>query len=147
MIPAPRRAGATATSSRCGATSHRGGIRRWSFALAAALFALVLSLPHLFALYETSFVQKGVASAVVAATGALGITKASVLLTVRGRLDQWSQLLWNRALAQRVVEATLTLDVVLPPPGRERRIGAAVPERVGRRIRRRAAARPQPAHS
>ena len=83
----------------------------------------------------------------MAIAGAIGITKASVLLTVRGRLDQWSELLWNRALAQRVIEATLTLDVVLPPPGREQRIRAAVPQRVGRRLRRRAAAGPQPAHS
>ena len=86
--------------------------------------------------------RTGLASALVAIAGAIGITKASVLLTVRGRVDQWSELLWNRALAQKVVEATLTLDVVLPPPVRERRIGAAVPERVGRRFRRPAAARP-----
>ena len=90
--------------------------------------------------------RTGVASALVAIAGAVGITKASVLLTVRGRLDQWSELLWNRALAQKVVEATLTLDVVLPPPARERRIGAGVPERVGR-VTRRAAASPRPAHS
>ena len=118
--------------------------RRWSVALGAALFALAIALPHLISLYETGFVRTSVASGIVAVAGAVGITKASVLLTVRGRLDQWSELLWDRALSQKVVEATLTLDVVLPPPARERRIGAAVPERVGRRIRRRAAA-PQPA--
>jgi hypothetical protein len=118
--------------------------RRWSVALGAALFALAIALPHLISLYETGFVRTGVASGVVAIAGAVGITKASVLLTVRGRLDQWSELLWNRALAQKVVEATLTLDAVLPAPARERRIGAAVPERVGQRIRRRAGA-PQPA--
>jgi hypothetical protein len=121
--------------------------RRWSIVLGAALFALAISLPHLIDLYETGFVRTGLASALVAVAGAVGITKASVLLTVRGRLDQWSELLWNRALAQRVVEATLTLDVVLPPPARERRLGAAVPERVGRRFRRPAGARPQPVRS
>jgi hypothetical protein len=57
----------------------------------------------------------------VAATGALGITKASVLLTVRGRLDQWSQLLWHRAVVQKVVDSTLTLDEVLPAPAPARR--------------------------
>ena len=119
--------------------------RRWSIALAAALFAVILALPHLIRVYETSFVQTGLASAVVAVAGAIGITRASVLLTVRGRLDQWSQLLWNRALAQKVVEATLTLDVVLPPPRRERRIGSAVPAQVRGRLRRSVAARPQPA--
>ncbi len=117
--------------------------RRWTIALAAALFALAIALPHLISLYETGFVRTGLASALVAVAGAVGITKASVLLTVRGRFDQWSEVLWNRALAQRVVEATLTLDGVLPPPAREQRIRAAVPQRV----KRRAAARPQPAHS
>jgi hypothetical protein len=57
----------------------------------------------------------------VAVTGALGITRASVLLTVRGRLDQWSQLLWQRAVVQKVVDRTLTLDEVLPPPESARR--------------------------
>ena len=118
--------------------------RRWTIALAAALFALAIALPHLISLYETGFVRTGLASALVAIAGAIGITKASVLLTVRGRFDQWSELLWNRALAQQVVEATLTLDVVLPPPGRERRI--APPCRsASAALKRRAAARPQPA--
>ena len=58
----------------------------------------------------------------LAGATALGLTKASVLLTVRGRLDQWSKLLWDRALAQKIVEATLTLDSVLPPPRRERSV-------------------------
>jgi hypothetical protein len=117
--------------------------RRWTVALGAALFALAIALPHLIDLYETGFVRTGLASALVAVAGVVGITKASVLLTVRGRVDQWSELLWNRALAQKVVEATLTLDSVLPPPARERRIRAAVPARV----RRPAAVRPQPARS
>ena len=95
--------------------------RRWSFVLAAALFVLVLALPHLISAYETGFVRTGLASALVAVAGAAGITKVSILLTVRGRLDQWAQLLWDRALVQRVVEATLTLDSVLPPPARRLR--------------------------
>ena len=95
--------------------------RRWSVVLGAALFALVLALPHLISAYETGFVRTGLASALVAIAGAVGITKVSILLTVRGRLDQWAQLLWDRALVQRVVEATLTLDSVLPPPARRMR--------------------------
>ena len=78
--------------------------RVYALALAAAAAGLVVAWPEL----------DGAASAVVAGAGALGLTKASLLLTVRGRLDQWSHLLWNRALAQRIVEATLTLDDVLP---------------------------------
>ena len=83
---------------------------------------LVLALPRLISAYETGFVQTGLASGLVAVAGAAGITRVSILLAVRGRLDQWAQLLWNRALAQKVVEATLTLDSVLPPPGRRARI-------------------------
>ena len=83
---------------------------------------LVLALPRLISVYETGFVQTGLASGLVAVAGAAGITRVSILLAVRGRLDQWAQLLWNRALAQRVVEATLTLDSVLPPPVRRARV-------------------------
>ena len=68
--------------------------------LAAAILALLLAWPHLSA----------AGSAIVAAAGALGITKASVLLTIRGRIDQWSTLLWERALAMKIVDVTLTLD-------------------------------------
>jgi hypothetical protein len=97
------------------------GYRRWAGVLAAAILALVLAWPYL----------SGASSAVVAAVGALGLTKASVLLTVRGRVDQWSKLLWERALAMRIVDATLTLDSVLPPPAHERRMRVAVPRRPG----------------
>ena len=123
--------------------------RRWALSLCAALFAVVMALPHLAGVYEKGVVQTGLASAVVAVAGALGITKASVLLTVRRRLDQWSELLWQRAIAQRVVEATLTLDAVLPPPRRERRgaVAAGAGERARRRMREWLAARLEPARS
>ena len=100
--------------------------RHWAFVLAAAVLAVVLAWPHL----------GDVSSALVAATGALGLTKASVLLTVRGRVDQWSSLLWERALAMKIVEATLVLDSVLPPPARERRIAVAMPRERLRRVAR-----------
>ena len=100
--------------------------RRWAVVLAAATLALLLAWPHL----------DHAASAILAAAGALGLTKASVLLTLRGRLDQWSRLLWDRALAQAIVDATLTLDAVLPAPARERRLGVAVrQERLRRGVR------------
>jgi hypothetical protein len=100
--------------------------RRWAVVLAVAILALLPAWPHL----------SGAGSAIVAAAGALGLSKASVLLTVRGRVDQWSKLLWERALAQRIVDATLTLDTVLPPPARERRIAVAVPHERLRRVLR-----------
>jgi hypothetical protein len=86
--------------------------RPWAVLLAAAVVAVWLRRHDL----------AGPASAVLAAATALGITKASVLLSVRGRLDQWSKLLWDRALAQKIVDVTLTLDTVLPPPVRGPRV-------------------------
>ena len=106
--------------------------RHWALLVAASVLAVALAWPHL----------GDVSSALVAATGALGLTKASLLLSVRGRVDQWSSLLWERALAMKIVEATLALDSVLPPPARERRIGVAVP-----RLSARVAARPQAART
>jgi hypothetical protein len=109
--------------------------RYWVVPLAAALFCLVLALPSLIRLYEQGVVETGAASAVVAVAGAFGITKASVLLTVRGRLDQWSHLLWNRAVVHKVVDVTLTLDAVLPPPAAERRLRVRMPSHLGRRVK------------
>ena len=91
--------------------------RRWAIVLAAAVLAGVAAWPYL----------DGVRTEVFAVATALGLTRASVLLSVRGRLDQWSRLLWDRALAQKIVEVTLTLDSVLPPPPRERRMRVKLP--------------------
>jgi hypothetical protein len=103
--------------------------RRWALVLAAVVLAGVAAWPYL----------EGVRTEVFAAATALGLTRASVLLSVRGRLDQWSRLLWDRALAQKIVEVTLTLDSVLPPPPRERRLRFRLPRLVSRRV----AGRPQ----
>jgi hypothetical protein len=85
--------------------------------VAAVVIAGVAAWPYL----------DGIRTEVLAAATALGLTRASVLLSVRGRLDQWSRLLWDRALAQKIVEVTLTLDSVLPPPPRERRLRVKLP--------------------
>lgn len=89
--------------------------RRWVVPLTAVLFTIVLLLPQLRDIYHRGIVETGLASAAVAAAGAIGLTKASVVLTVRSRLEQWSQLLWARALAHKVGEVTELLDTVLPP--------------------------------
>src|SRR5215213_6883395 len=101
--------------------------RRWALVVAG-----VAAWPYL----------DGIRTEVLAAATALGLTRASVLLSVRGRLDQWSRLLWDRALAQKIVEVTLTLDSVLPPPPRERRLRVKVPH-----LRRPVAARAEMAPS
>lgn len=120
--------------------------RRWLLPIGTVLFAVGLALPHLIRLYEKGG-QTGLVSAVVAGAGALGITKASVLLTVRGRLDQWSQLLWDRAVAQKVVDVTLTLDAVLPEAPDARRVRARIPRQVGRRVKSSMVAREAPANA
>ena len=48
----------------------------------------------------------------------LGITKVSILLTVRGRLTSGRSCCGTARWCSEVVEATLTLDSVLPPPAR-----------------------------
>lgn len=93
--------------------------RPWLLPLGLALFAIVVFFPQLLSWYERGIVGTGIASLVLAAAGALGITAASVLATVRTRAGQWSQLLWNRAVADEVRERTLELDGVIPPPAAE----------------------------
>ena len=86
----------------------------------------MLSAPKAVAWYEESLVQSGLASAAVAAIGALGITRGSVVLTVRTRLHEWADLLWHRAVISEVAQATLTVEQVFgPPPARDHRIVAA----------------------
>jgi hypothetical protein len=89
--------------------------RRWVAPAFIALFLLVFFLPQALDWYEESVVGTGIASAAVAIAGAFGVTKASMLVTIRGRLHQWSGLLWERAVTQKVSDETLLLDRVLPP--------------------------------
>lgn len=56
--------------------------------------------------------------------GAVGITQASVGLTVRTRVREWTDLLWSRALAKTVTDVTLLVDDLLPHPRRPRLIEA-----------------------
>ena len=84
--------------------------------LVLVLTAIVLVLPKAAEWYRAGFVRSGVASAVVAAIGALGITQASLVLTVRTRLHEWSDLLWQRAVVSEVARATLTVEQAFPRP-------------------------------
>ncbi len=109
--------------------------RHWLAPLTGILFGLALLLPQLVDWYQKGGLSSGVVSALVAITGSVGLTKASVLLAIRGRVHQWSELLWNRAVVQKVARVTLTLDDVLAPahPGQKPLVEAA--GRVGRRVR------------
>ena len=110
--------------------------RLWLLPAAAVLFALVFFAPALRDWYERSLLETGIASAVFAVAGAVGITKASMLLTVRTRAKQWSELLWNRAVAERVGAETLVLDDVLPAPAAEAGSLAAIGARLRHGVRK-----------
>jgi hypothetical protein len=117
--------------------------RLWVLVVAIILAALVLVLPRAAAWYRDSVVPSGLASVGVAVIGALGITRASLVMTARGRLHDWADLLWQRAVITEVAQATLTVDQVFCGP-RERehsRIVAAT-ARTAARLRVPA----QPAH-
>jgi hypothetical protein len=94
--------------------------RRWLF-LGAPILALVIAfLPEILSWYEDGAWGTAGASVAAGLAGAWGLAKGSLLATVRTRTHQWSELLWNRAVAKKVSEVTLKLDAVLPVPAYER---------------------------
>jgi hypothetical protein len=71
----------------------------------------------------------------IAIAGAFRLTKASVLVAIRSKLSHWSELLWSRTLAEKVMQETLTIDHVFPPapapqPNFVRDVAAKVKETV-----------------
>ncbi len=94
--------------------------RMWIPPLVMLLSALVFVLPKAAIWYEESLVKSGLSAVVLAAIGALGISRASLVLTVRSRMHDWAELLWHRAVVNEVAQATLTVDQVFSQkPGRE----------------------------
>jgi hypothetical protein len=96
--------------------------------LAAILTIAAIGLPPALAFYQDSIVPSGLTSLVVATIGALGITRASIILTVRSRVQSWADLLWQRAIVAEVSQATLTVQEVFakpPEPSRPRIIVAS----------------------
>ena len=92
------------------------GCRPWILPAAVALFGFIFFLPRILGWYQDGGVGTGGASAFLAIAGAIGVTKASMLATVRSRLRQWSELLWDRAVMEKVSDKTLVLNEVLPEP-------------------------------
>ena len=118
--------------------------RRWLAPAFVALFLMVFFLPQALDWYEKSVVGTTLASAAVAMAGAFGVTKASMLVAVRARIHQWSEMLWDRAVTQKVSDRTLVLDRVLPePPACEHRSLAGLVG-VGARLGQSLALRPAP---
>jgi hypothetical protein len=105
--------------------------RRYSKFLPVLTMILAIAafgLPPALAWYQDSIVPTGLTSLVVAGIGALGITRASIILTLRSRVQDWAELLWQRALVAEVSKATLTVDEVidtLPDPTRRERFATA----------------------
>jgi hypothetical protein len=60
----------------------------------------------------------GIIGTLTALAGMLGITQASVVATVKRGLQDWGELMWNRALAVVICRETLLVDELFPPPAR-----------------------------
>jgi hypothetical protein len=108
--------------------------RRFVPALVVGLGALALVAIHFDAIaswYRENIAASGAATPLFGLAGALGITRASVGLTLRSRLHEWSELLWNRALAKKITDATLTLGEVFPEPDQDRLAELVATVRVG----------------
>lgn len=102
------------------------GVRPWLIPATLGLFGFIFFLPAIVGLYQSGIVGTGVASAFLAVVGALGVTKGSMAATVRSRLRRWSELLWDRAVVNKVSEKTLVLGDVFPAPaGKTGRIARA----------------------
>lgn len=99
--------------------------RAWALPLVPAMGGFIFVLPGAIEWYQESVIQSGVASLVVAAIGALGITRASLVMTVRTRLHDWADLLWHRAMVSEVARATLTTGDVFSTGREEGRIAVA----------------------
>lgn len=94
----------------------------WVVPIAAALgFAVGYLLAN-----EQKFAA-GLIGTVTALAGMFGITRASMIATVKRGLQDWGELMWNRSLAAVICRATLVLDELLPapPPPQGRRRGPA----------------------
>jgi hypothetical protein len=108
--------------------------RRFVPALVVGLGALALVAIHFDAIaswYRENIAASGAATPLFGLAGALGITRASVGLTLRSRLHEWSELRWNRALAKKITDATLTLGEVFPEPDQDRLAELVATVRVG----------------
>jgi hypothetical protein len=59
---------------------------------------------------------KGILGSALALAGTVGLTRASMTSTLKRGLQQWGDLMWNRALAMVICRETSVLDELFPPP-------------------------------
>lgn len=58
----------------------------------------------------------GLIGTVAAVGGMVGVTRASMIATVKRGLQDWGELMWNRSLAAVICRETLVVDELIPPP-------------------------------
>jgi hypothetical protein len=61
-------------------------------------------------------VARGLAGSALALAGTLGVTRASMSGALRRGVQNWGDLMWNRALAAVICRETSVLDELYPPP-------------------------------
>jgi hypothetical protein len=113
--------------------------RLWILPAAGLLFLYIFFFPQLFGWYEENLARTGLASAGIALAAALGITKASMLLTLRTRTHEWADLLWNQAVIKKVGEQTLMIEEVFGAPAPAKRWPAHALLGIGQEVRARMA--------
>lgn len=84
----------------------------------AGLLSAVTHAGEIAEWYQGQPLATGAVTLGASLAGAVGITQASVGLTVRTRVREWTDLLWSRAVAKRVTDVTLLVDDLLPDPRR-----------------------------
>jgi hypothetical protein len=62
----------------------------------------------------------GIVGTVTAVAGTIGITRASMVATVKRGLQDWGELMWNRSLATVICRETLVVDELIPAPAAEK---------------------------
>jgi hypothetical protein len=77
---------------------------------------VIVVVGALYLLYDhNKDTAKDVGGILLAALGALGITRATMIGTVRRGLQSWGDLMWNRSLAAVICRETSVVDDLLPP--------------------------------
>jgi hypothetical protein len=88
------------------------------------LLPLVAVLGAAFAILyaNNSDYVRGLAGTALALAGTVGLTRASMTSSIKRGLQNWGDLMWNRALAVVICRETLVLDDLLPPPHAPKRM-------------------------
>jgi hypothetical protein len=95
---------------------RRRYLRLWWVALIVTALGGVVG----YLLWQDSTVAAPVIGTLTAIAGVVGVTRASMIATVKRGLQTWGELMWNRSLATVICRETLALDELLSPPAQHR---------------------------